>query len=125
MTFGCVPIAAACAHVQSGKVKALAITAARRAKCLPQVPTMAEAGFADFVVEQWQAIYAPAGTPKSIVQRLNQEIDRILKEEQVVATFEKLGVSIVGGPPQQLADQQKTDFERWGKVIRIANIKLE
>ena len=125
VTFGFLPIAAAFAHVQSGKVKALAITAARRAKGLPQVPTMAEAGFADFVVEQWQAIYAPAGTPKSIVQRLNQEIDRILKEEQVVATFEKLGVSIVGGAPQQLADQQKADFERWGKVIKIANIKLE
>lgn len=125
VTFGFLPIAAALAHVQSGRLKALAITAGKRAKSLPQVPTMAEAGFADFVVEQWQAIYAPAGTPKPTVDRLNQEANRILKEEHVVATFEKLGVNIVGGAPQQLADQQKADFERWGKVIKAANIKLE
>ena len=125
VTFGFLPIAAALAHVQSGKLRALAITAAGRAKSLPQVPTMAESGFTDFVVEQWQAVYAPAGTPKPIVNRLSQEVSRILKDEQVVATLEKLGVNIVGGTPQQLADQQKADFERWGKVIKAANIKLE
>ena len=125
VTLGFLPIAAALTHVQSGRLKALAITAAKRAKGLPQVPTMAEAGFPDFVVEQWQAIYAPAGTPKPIVNRLNQEVNQILKEGPVVATLEKLGISIAGGTPQQLADQQKTDFERWGKVIKEANIKLE
>jgi len=125
VTLGFLPVAAAMTHVQSGRLKALAITAAKRAKGLPQVPTMAETGFSDFVVEQWQAIYAPTGTAKSIVHRLNQEVNLILKEEPVIATMEKLGINIVGGAPQQLADQQKTDFERWGKVIKDANIKLE
>ena len=125
VTLGFLPIAAALTHVQSGRLKALAITAAKRAKGLPQVPTMAEAGFSDFVVEQWQAIYAPAGTPKPIVHRLNQEVNLILKEEPVIATLEKLGINIVGGVAQQLTDQQRVDFERWGKVIKDANIKLE
>lgn len=124
-TFVFVPIAAALPQVLAGKVRALAITAAQRTAALPQVPTMAEAGFKDFVVEQWQAIYAPAGTPPAVLQRLNSEINTILKDREVVASFDKLGVSIVGGTPQQLAERQKADSERWGRVIKAAGIKLD
>ena len=119
------PIAAALPQVQAGKLRALAITSAQRAPSLPQVPTMTEAGYKDFVVEQWQAVFAPAGTPPAIVQRLNQEIGQILKDREVVASFDKLGVTIAGGTPQQLAERQKADSERWGRLIKAAGIKLD
>jgi tripartite-type tricarboxylate transporter receptor subunit TctC len=120
-----IPVAAALPQVQAGKLKALAVTSAERLKSLPQVPTMTEAGYKDFVVEQWQAIYAPAGTPAPIVQRLNEEIGRILKDPQVAAGFDKLGVTIVGGTPQQLAQRQAADSARWGGVIKAAKIKID
>ena len=125
VSFMFVPIAAALPYVQSGKVRALAVTSAKRAPSLPAVPTMGEAGYKDFVVEQWQAIYAPAKTPAPIVQRLQQEVSRILKDRDVVANFEKVGVTVVDGTPAQLAQRQAADSTRWGTVIRDANIKLD
>ena len=118
-------MAAALPYVQSGKVRALAVTSAKRAPGLPAVPTMGEAGYRDFVVEQWQAIYAPAKTPAPIVQRLQQEVSRILEDRDVVANFEKVGVAVVDGTPAQLAQRQAADSTRWGTVIREAGIKLD
>ena len=125
VTFAFVPIAAALPYVQSGKLRALAVTSAARASSLPAVPTMADAGFKDFVVEQWQAIYAPARTPAPVVQRLSQEISRILKDPAVVANLEKIGVTVVDGTPAQLAQRQAADSARWAAVIREAGIKLD
>lgn len=119
------PIAAALPHIQSGRLKALAVTAAIRLKALPDVPTMAQAGFKDFVVEQWQALYAPAGTAKVIVQRLNQEVLHALKDPEIIAMADKLGVTLVGSSPQQLADVQKADLAKWGKFIKDAGIKAD
>jgi len=86
---------------------------------------MGQAGFKDFVVEQWQAAYAPAGTPAAVVQRLNQDIVRILKDAEVVAMADKLGVTLVGSTPQQLAATQKTDLAKWAKVIKEAGVKAD
>lgn len=119
------PVAAALPHVQGGKLKALAVTSAARLKALPAVPTMEQAGFKDFVVEQWQAVYAPAGTPAAVVQRLQTEIAHILKDAEVLAMADKLGVTLVGGSPQQLADTQKSDLAKWGRVVQQAGIKAE
>ncbi|SDO75742.1 Tripartite tricarboxylate transporter family receptor [Paracidovorax cattleyae] len=77
----------------------------------------------DFVVEQWQAVFAPAGTPA--VQRLNQEINKALKDPPIVALADKLGVALVGGTPKQLGDLQKADFAKWAKVIKDGSIKAE
>ncbi|MBF5005885.1 Bug family tripartite tricarboxylate transporter substrate binding protein [Diaphorobacter caeni] len=117
------PAAAALPHVQAGKLRALAVTSSARLSALPDVPVMAEVGLSDFVVEQWQAVFAPAKTPAVIVQRLNQEINAALKDPAVVALADKLGVTLVGGSPAQLAATQKADFAKWGKVIREGNIQ--
>ena len=122
-TFMFAPVAAALPHIQSGHLKALAVTSAARLKALPDVPTMGQAGFKDFVVEQWQAVYAPAGTPAPVVQRLHDEIVRQLKDPEVVAMADKLGVTLVGSTPQQLADTQKADLSKWAKVIKDAGVK--
>lgn len=119
------PVAAALPHVQTGKLRALATTSAARLKVLPNVPTMAEAGQKDFVVEQWQAVYLPAHTPSAIVQRLNAEINQALREPNIVALADKLGVTLVGGTPQRLAERQNADSAIWAQVIRTANIKAD
>lgn len=125
VTFMFVPLAAALQQVQAGKLRALAVTSAKRQPGLPNVPTMGEAGFQNFVVEQWQAVYAPAKTPAAIVQRLHDEISRILKDPEVIASLARQGVTVVDGAPAQLAQRQADDSVRWGAVIRDAGIKLD
>ena len=119
------PAAAALPHIQAGKLRALAVTSARRLPALPQVPTMGEAGFKDFVVEQWHAVFVPAKTPTAIVQRLNAEIALVLKDPAITGLAEKLGITLTGGTPKQLGDLQRADFAKWAKVIRDGNIKVE
>ncbi|CAM3811306.1 Bug family tripartite tricarboxylate transporter substrate binding protein [Paracidovorax anthurii] len=119
------PAAAALPHVQAGKLRALAVTSAQRLKALPAVPTMGESGVDDFVVEQWQAVFAPARTPAATVKRLNQEIANALRDPGVTALADRLGVTLVGGTPRQLGDLQKADSAKWAKVIKDGNIQAE
>jgi tripartite-type tricarboxylate transporter receptor subunit TctC len=77
------------------------------------------------VVEQWQAVFAPKATPAAVVDRLNREINAALKEPSIVALADKLGVTLVGGTPQQLGDLQKSDSAKWAEVIRKGNIKAD
>jgi tripartite-type tricarboxylate transporter receptor subunit TctC len=119
------PVAAAMAHIQSGRLRALAVTSASRLKPLADIPTMSEAGQKDFVIEQWQAVYYPSKTPAAIVQKLNTELNAALKEPGLQELANKLGVTLVGGSPQQLDQRQKSDSAIWGQVIRSANIKID
>ena len=124
-TFMFAPVAAALPHIQGGRLRALAVTSAARLKALPDVPTMGQTGFKDFVVEQWQAVYAPAGTPAAVVQRLNKEIVHILKDAELAAMADRLGITLVGSTPQQLADTQKADLAKWGRVIKDAGVRMD
>jgi len=117
------PAAASLPHIRSGKLKALAVTSAQRLPALPDIPTMAEAGIKDFVVEQWQAVYVPVGTPATIVQKLNTALNAALKTPEVAALGERLGITLVGGTPKQLDERQQSDSATWERVIRQANIK--
>ncbi len=119
------PVAAALPHVKAGKLRALAVTSAARIKQLPDVPTMAEAGQKDFVVEQWQGVYLPAKTRGAVGRRVNAEINKALAEPAIVELADKLGITLVGGAPQRLADVQKADSDTWARVIRSAGIKAD
>lgn len=111
--------------IQSGKVRPLAVTSAKRVASLPDVPTMAEAGVAGYDVVSWQAMFAPAGTPSAIVQRLQTEVAAILKQPDVQERLAKLGVEPSGMAPQQLADFQAAEIAKWAKVVKAANVKID
>jgi tripartite-type tricarboxylate transporter receptor subunit TctC len=112
-------------HIENGKLRALAVTSARRVPSMPNVPTVAESGVPGYEVVSWQAIYAPAGTPKPIVDRLHSEIAKILKEPEMQERLAKLGMQGADMTTDQLAAFQKAEVAKWAQVIKSANIKLE
>lgn len=115
--------AAALPHIKSGGLRALAVTSAEPLDTLPDVPTMKKEGIDDFVVEQWQAVFAPAGTPSDTVQNINLAIADTLKTPTITTLAEKLGITLVGGTPADLDKTRNADYDNWGDVIKQANIK--
>ena len=112
-------------HIKAGKLRALAVTTAQRSSIAPEVPTMAESGLAGYELGSWQAVFAPAGTPKPIVDRLYAEIGKILKMPDVVKRLNELGLEISGMPPAELAALIKADVPRLGKVVKDSGAKVE
>ena len=112
-------------HIESGKLRALAVSSAKRVPSLASVPTVAESGVSGYEVVSWQAIYAPAGTPKAIVDRLHTEIGRILASAEMQERLGKLGMQGSDMSAEQLGAFQKAEVAKWATVIREANIKLE
>jgi tripartite-type tricarboxylate transporter receptor subunit TctC len=116
---------AALPHIQSGKANALVSTGARRSTALPNVPTVAESGYAGYEAVNWYAYLAPAKTPRPIIDRLNQELGKVLRTPAAVSLLEKQGVDPEPGSPETLAAYMKREYEVWGKVVKQANIKAE
>ena len=112
-------------HIESGKLRALAVSSAKRVPSLAGVPTVAESGVPGYEVVSWQAIYAPAGTPKAIVDRLHTEIGRILASAEMQERLGKLGMQGSDMSAEQLGAFQKAEVAKWATVIKEANIKLE
>jgi tripartite-type tricarboxylate transporter receptor subunit TctC len=112
-------------HVKEGKVRALATTGTKRAPVLPDVPTVSEAGVPGFEAATWFGIYAPAGTPRPIVEKLNAEVLSILALPAVKERLAGLGVDLIAQGPEQLAALTKADLEKWGPVVKKAGIKLD
>ncbi|HEY3049569.1 MAG TPA: tripartite tricarboxylate transporter substrate binding protein [Polaromonas sp.] len=112
-------------HIQSGKVRALAVTSAKRLESLPHVPTVAESGVPGFEVVSWQGIFVPAGTPKPIIDQLHGEIQKILKQPEMQDRLKALGMQPSTMTTDQVAAFQKAEVEKWAQVIRAANVKLE
>jgi len=112
-------------HVQSGKLRALAVMSAERSPAYPDVPTMKEQGLTDLEVETWYGAFAPAGTPAPVLQRLNSDVNTALREAQVREAIEKQGMTPVGGTPQRLADLLKRELPRWNRVVSAAGIKAD
>jgi tripartite-type tricarboxylate transporter receptor subunit TctC len=112
-------------HTDSGRLRLIAVAAAQRLPELPNVPTMKEAGLADFHVLSWNGLAAPAGTPPAIVEKLNKEINRILQLPEVKQQLAGLGAQPDGGTPQDFRAFVSAEINKWGKVVREADIKLD
>jgi tripartite-type tricarboxylate transporter receptor subunit TctC len=113
-------------QLRAGKLRAFAVSSARRASALPEVPTLQEAGLAGFDISQWQGFLAPAGTPRAIVERLNGEIARALRGPDVRERLVTQGGNeIVTGTPEDFAALIRTDLQTYAKLIRDANIPAQ
>jgi tripartite-type tricarboxylate transporter receptor subunit TctC len=112
-------------YVESGKLKALAVTTVKRSSVFPNVPTIAESGIPGYELSGWYAVFVPAKTPKAIVDRLNAELVKALKQASVRARFAQIGAEPVGSSPQELANTLKTETTRWAKIVRERNIKAD
>jgi tripartite-type tricarboxylate transporter receptor subunit TctC len=117
------PIASALPHVKAGKMRALAITTAKRSKLLPDLPTMAEAGLPGYESAAWFGFFAPAKTPTAIVDRLNKEIVAILKQKDIQEKLTAVGVETIGTSTQELYALMRSDMVKWEKVFRNAASK--
>jgi tripartite-type tricarboxylate transporter receptor subunit TctC len=110
---------------KAGKARILAVTTPMRVPELPDVPTLQEVGLAGFVSDTWNAISAPPKTPAPIVAKLNAAINEVLKAPEMQTHMSLMHLQAVGGTPQQMAEIIKADTQRWGAVIRTANVTLE
>jgi tripartite-type tricarboxylate transporter receptor subunit TctC len=123
MTFA--PVAAAVPPVQSGKLRALGISSTKRSKTLPGVPTIDEAGVAGYEAGGWNAMLAPANTPRDIVLKINLAIHTALANPRTQDLLAKSGAEQVTGTPEEFATFLKAEVGKWGKVVRASGIPLQ
>ncbi len=112
-------------QIKSGKLRALGIAGDKRSSVLPDVPTLAEQGIANVSMSQWYAIFAPAKTPKAIIDRLNQELNLVLADKAVQKRIEDQGAEVETSTPEQLKTLVKNEVTRWKGVVAAAKIKVE
>jgi len=117
--------ASATPHVRSGKMRGIAITGKRRWPDLPEVPTFAEGGLTEYDASSWYAIHAPAGTPKAIIAKLNAELVRIVKLPDVSERLRLMSAEPVGNTPEQFDAFVKSEIDKWGKVIKSLNLRVD
>jgi tripartite-type tricarboxylate transporter receptor subunit TctC len=118
-------VAGAVSHVKSGKLHAVAVSSAQRAPSLPDVPTFIEAGLADFDINSWVGLLAPAKTPRAIVDRLNTELNAVLNDPVVRERLVTLGITASPGGPERFGRDMARDLSRYAAVVKAANIKAE
>jgi tripartite-type tricarboxylate transporter receptor subunit TctC len=109
-------------HVRSGAVRVLAVTTEKRMESLPDVPTIAELGYPSYEISSWQGLYAPAGTPKEIVARINVETTRMLAAPEVRARITNEGADPVGSSPEQFERRTRGEVEKWARVAKEAGL---
>ena len=112
-------------HIQSGKLRPIAVSSSKRVESLPDVPTIAEAGQKGFDMGSWQAVFAPAGTPQAIVDRLHAEIMKIIATPEVQGRLKGFGMVPSTMTPAELGEYQKAEVAKWAQVIKAAGIKAD
>jgi tripartite-type tricarboxylate transporter receptor subunit TctC len=112
-------------HVQSGRVRVLAVTSTSRSPLLPAVPTVAESGLPGYDVSSWYGLYAPAGTPDAVIGRLNSEIRAAMKSPDVSERLSSQGAQAAPTSPEEFGRITRAEIARWGKVVRDSGAKVE
>lgn len=112
-------------QARAGKLRAIAVTSGKRVEFAPELPTFAESGVPGFEVIVWNAIFAPGGTPRGIVDLVNTDINRVLKQPEVRERFVSLGLLPVGGTAAEFSVYFKNEIARWAKVSKEAGVKIE
>ena len=112
-------------QIEAGKLRAIAVTTAKRFPLLPDLPSIAESGYPTVVSDAWNGIVVPAGTPKAVIDKLNAEINAVLKMPDVVQKMQAQGFDLVGGTPEQFGALLKGEVDRWAPVIKKVGVKVD
>jgi tripartite-type tricarboxylate transporter receptor subunit TctC len=112
-------------YIQAGTIRVLGVAGPRRSPVLPDVSTIAETAVPGFDTTVWSGLFAPAGTPKPVVDRLNSKVNAVLAFPRVRESFEKLGIEAVGGSAQTLADRVQAEMTKWAAIVRAKNIHVD
>ena len=112
-------------QIQAGKLRAIAVTSAKRFPLLPELPTVAESGYPGFESLAWNGVVVPAGTPAPVIARLNTEINAILKDPEIVKKMNASGFDLIGGTPQDLGALMKAEADKWAPIIKSAGVKVD
>ena len=118
-------VAGAHGHIKSGKMKAIAVSSARRSGSLPEVPTFIESGVPDFVSNSWVGIVIPARTPSAIVSRLNTELNSVLQDPVVKERLAIMGIEPTPGTSAAFGQEMQLDLTRYGDVVKAAKISID
>ena len=112
-------------HVKSGRLRAIAMTSAKRSRAAPEIPTVAEQGLTDYQASLWYQMLAPAQTPTPVLQRLHAEITRVLKLAEFIEQLAAQGGEALGGTPQEARRFTQAEIDRWTNLIRKTNISAQ
>lgn len=112
-------------HVRGGRLRALAVADSKRLTILPEVPTMAEAGFRGIETGTWYALLAPARTPSAVVERLHDVFAKVMRAPDMTARLNKQGMDVVTSTPAELAEFMKSELSKWGKVVKAAKLRID
>ncbi|MFN7087470.1 MAG: tripartite tricarboxylate transporter substrate-binding protein, partial [Burkholderiales bacterium] len=114
--------ASALPHVKSGKLRALGVTSLKRSSAAPDIPTLDESGVPGYDYSTWYALFAPAGTPRAVIDKLNQATRRVLAQAETRQRLDNQGVEALGGTPAELGAYLELETEKWGRVVRAAGV---
>jgi tripartite-type tricarboxylate transporter receptor subunit TctC len=112
-------------YVKTGKLRALAVTSSKRMNSLPEVPTLAESGFKNFEVLEWNGFFVPKGTPKEVVARLNKEIQQAIKDPATRKRLQTLGLDPVGSSPEEFSKFVQSEMTRWAALVKSNKISVD
>jgi tripartite-type tricarboxylate transporter receptor subunit TctC len=112
-------------HIKAGKLRALAVTTAKRSSALPDVPTLAESGLAGFDIGTWFGVLAPVATPKAVIARLSEEMQKIIRSPEFRQRMAEIGAEPVGNTPEQMAAQIKGDTDKFARLVKDAKVSIE
>jgi len=123
MYFGTTP--STLPFVQSGKLRALGVTTAKRTVAAPELPTIAESGLPGYEQSAWHGLLAPAGTPDAVIAKLNAEVNRLIRTPDVGERFKVQGIDLIGGTPADFAAFIRQDVAKYAKLVKTAGIKID
>jgi tripartite-type tricarboxylate transporter receptor subunit TctC len=111
--------------IRSGRLRGIAVTAAKRSAAVPNLPTVAEAGFAGYEATAWYGVFAPAATPPDVIAKLNGAISLILSDAELKRRLTDEGAELIGGLPERLRDHVRREIDKWAKVVKEAGVKVD
>jgi len=118
-------VPSALAQIRGGRLRAIAVTSAKRAAEMPEVPAIAESGYAGFDATTWYGLLAPAGTPAAVIKRLNAEVNRVLGMPDVSGRLAAEGGEVLGGSPERFASLLRADHAKWGRIVKESGAKVD